>query len=507
MSCLLGLLLVGGAVAAELGLFRRPPPTAEPAAALLAHGGRCRFFNAGNLSDSAWLTDVAYDDSAWLAASMPLGNSTALVLTTIRTVQPPASVNYIRIKFTLDETQVRRARTYGMRLQLATLLNPTRLSFNGAALESGLRTALREPGALYWNSELVLDGAPLVGENLIALEHARYDPDPLVFFVDVQLLIDLQLVPLSSFFSITLPVPSDKAWHRPGYLEMGARDASVWNRVVMPIGYDVDSANTFARFGTMLSPSTSLSVAARRNFTLSASRAALFDAWTVSVVSEDRTEVLIDGELKLVTNRDNLAGQQAAFWNGQFTMDLAAGEHVVALEASNFHPPNFSLAVVIEGRPKVKVWETLVVSASSPATLTGAGNTSAVGAEPTIDLPLVVGVSVGATLFLAAVIALAVVLYQRAGAEPAASGGGSTLSSMPEMTSAREAHSIAGTAAQHRDYGQLSLTQPPPYDSAPSEKNQYDLIPAAQASDIRSSMAGYAAPPMSPQSSQANVQV
>jgi hypothetical protein len=471
-----------------LGLFRRPPPNANARIVVLSHGSECRFFNERNLTDSSWL-ELAYDDSSWKRYQMPIGNSTALVNTVIKTIVVPTALNHVRIPFTLSAEQTEYARRFGLRLQFALLLNPKRIALNGVAFEN--RFAPRLPGGYYWNNEIWRNFAnATAGPNILAFSVERFDPDPSIFFVDVQILIDTHVVGLTSVFSIARGLPTDLAWLKPGFNETAPRNGMVttWTKAQFPLGFDSEQATNFARFGYMLT--TAEAIAARIVVDLLPNVRDLFESFKVRLVADEPTTVFING-VEIIRS-SGVMQMTPAYWNAEVDFNnFLVGENVIALNVGAFFPGRLYSALVIEGIPRLLSGSVTVdapTTSSPPPTTTGAAN--AVLPTP-VDLPLIIGVSLGALVFLLLVILVSVVCYQRHTRETPAK----PLSQHPrEMVS-----------AQDRGYDRVIDPDAAQYDLIPkrmaSNEGEYDGPPMtnnyAQAPMERiSTLADYQQPPM-----------
>jgi hypothetical protein len=501
----------------RLGLFRTPPPPpADASQVLLASGSECLFFNKDNFSTSDWFTDPAFDASAWERVRMPIGNSTTLVNTVINHVVPPGLRNYVRVNFTLSAAQLARARRFGVLLQVSTVTQSAILAINHnliAPLASG--TGL---GARYWNAERHIDASFLaLGSNLLTLAADRYLPDTSLLFIDVQLLVDTQIVSLSDVFSIVQPIPDDGGkWHRPGYVEANASGA-VWTSVVMPVGHDDVAA--YPRFGFDLGAGP---VAARRVFSASADRLGLFGGFVVHVVHEDPFKVFVNGAEVLRVSNIN-ATRLPLYFNGNATVDrLLAGSNVLALECTDFHAELGYCGIVLEGVPNATLWASLDPDHTTIAASTTSEQTADVSAPAPMEpfsLPLVIGVAVGATVFLIAGCALAIVFYRRATREPEQNDEKPTpAQNQYQRIAVRDASMVsvrASDSASAAQYQQISLSAVEPerksstelsgsgtsemhhtYDAAPSEARQYDRISRAAPT---TSPSEYAAPPLGTQ--------
>jgi hypothetical protein len=475
-----------------LGLFRRPPPNANARIVVLPHGSECRFFNAQNLSDSSWL-GLAYDDSSWRRHQMPIGNSTALVNTVIKTSVLPAVLNHVRIPFNLTAEQAEYCRRFGLRLQFALLLNPKRIALNGVSFES--RFAPRVAGGYYWNNEIWRSFAnATAGPNMLAFSVERFEPDPSIFFVDVQILIDTHLVGLASVFSIVKGLPADSAWRMPGFNETAARNSVVttWTKVQFPLGFDNEQATNFAKFGYMLPNTTDQAIAARIVVDLPPNMRDLFESFKVRLVADESTFVFINGVE--VIGSLGVKELTPAYWNVEVDFNkFVVGENVIALEIGLYHPGRLYSALVIEGIPRDLVSGSVTVGAPTPppppptTTTTGAAN----AVSPTaVDLPLIIGVSLGGLAFLLLVILVSIVCYQRRTREPPAK----PLSQHPrEMVS-----------AQDRGYDRVIDPDAAQYDLIPkrmaSNEGEYVGPPMTNYSQVPmeriSTMADYQQPPM-----------
>jgi hypothetical protein len=491
---------------------------------LLPSGSECHFFNKANLTSTDWYLDPKFAATGWEPVRMPIGNSTELVNSVIRHVTPPGSVNYARVNFTLSAAQLARARRFGILLQVSTITQAAVLAINHNVVEpvaSG--TGL---GARYWNSERHLDSRFLLpGNNVLAIAANIYPNDTTLLFIDVQILIDTQIVTLSDVFAVTQPLPND-GWRNVTYNQSDASGVT-WNSVIMPVGYDTIDA--WPRFGSDLGEGA---VAARRQFTVNAERLSLFSSFVVLVIHEDPFKVFVNGilvlrELAIVANRL----PQYFNGNGSFP-SLLAGLNLLALECSDFHSDLGYCGIVLEGVPDATLWAQL--DPNPPSTATQQVNlTSGAIMAPSMapfNLPLVVGIAVGASLLLIAVIVVAIVWYKRATREtnsarveqaghdmrPAQSHYQQIAVRDASMQSVRMSMSVPSTNA---DYQQITLTAASSresqasaasvpaesgaaeggkqqYEVAPSVANVYDRISRATATSAQD----YAAPPLGTQS-------
>jgi hypothetical protein len=456
----------------RLGLFRTPPPLPpDRSLVLLASGSACDFFNKANLTSSDWYLDPQFAAVGWDRVRMPIGNSTRLVNSVIRHVTPPGAVNYVRVNFTLSAAQLARTKRFGMLLQVSTITQAAVLAINHNVVEpiaSG--TGL---GARYWNAERHLDSRFLVrGNNVVALAADIYANDTSLLFIDVQILIDTHLVALSDVFAVTQPLPND-AWRNTTYNESLASGVT-WTSVIMPVA-TTQSMRSRASAPT----STKAAIAARRQFSVSAERLSLFGSFVVYVIHEDPFKVFVNG-VEVLRESAIVANRLPLYFNGNASFgSLRPGLNLLALECSDFHSDLGYCGIVLEGVPDAALWAQLDPSApTAPQVNVTSGDNMAPSMAP-FNLPLVVGIAVGAGLLLIAVIVVAIVWYRHAtretdsarveqGARPANSQYQQIAVRDASMQSVRASMSLPSS---HADYQQITLT-------AASDRESASIAPA-----------------------------
>lgn len=180
-----------------------------------------------------------------------------------------------------------------------------------------------------------------VGRNVLAVQ-LHNNAGSSDAYLDLQLALDTQLVPLVSAWRIAGSVDLNGGWSEPNFDESGGD----WQDAITPVGYDTVTAEPTFR---TLVPEGLAGMFLRREFTLSQEVFDKFESFVLKVIFDASADVYVNGER--VIDTDSMLDEEPAYYNRiAANVPIRAGRNALATRVLNPQPSSdMFFAAVLEG--------------------------------------------------------------------------------------------------------------------------------------------------------------